>query len=172
MSVLSKDTIKTIKQCFVRVDVLCDLFLSCTVYVILTTSLRKIYTISLVLLSLSALDKVCFIKYLFYKLGWIGPIYILKSDASVCTTVSASINPLPSDRLRCCDRYIRCQRSLAVKPLNSRPAMQTVRPIGRRWRRCEIQPASQPAQWHWQWASISLPMYDIGLQLLGVRDDS
>ena len=27
------------------------------------------------------------------------------------------INPLPSDRLRCCDRYIRCQRSLAVKPL-------------------------------------------------------
>ena len=31
--------------------------------------------------------------------------------------VSESINPLPSDRLRCCDRYIRCQRSLAVKPL-------------------------------------------------------
>jgi len=27
------------------------------------------------------------------------------------------INPLPSDRLRCCDRYIRCQRSLAVKLL-------------------------------------------------------
>jgi len=24
-----------------------------------------------------------------------------------------------SDRLRCCDRYIRCQRPLAVKPLNS-----------------------------------------------------
>jgi len=36
---------------------------------------------------------------------------------SVSATVSASINPLPSDRLRCCDRYIRCQRSLAVKPL-------------------------------------------------------
>ena len=36
---------------------------------------------------------------------------------SVCATVSASINPLPSDRLRCCDRYIRCQRSLAVKSL-------------------------------------------------------
>ena len=35
----------------------------------------------------------------------------------VCATVSASINPLPSDRLRCCDRYIRCQRSLAVKLL-------------------------------------------------------
>jgi len=31
--------------------------------------------------------------------------------------VSESINPLHSDRLRCCDRYIRCQRSLAVKPL-------------------------------------------------------
>jgi len=36
---------------------------------------------------------------------------------SVSATVSASINPLPSDRLRCCDRYIRCQRSLAIKPL-------------------------------------------------------
>jgi len=33
---------------------------------------------------------------------------------SVCATVSASINPLPSDRLCCCDRYIRCQRSLAI----------------------------------------------------------
>jgi len=31
--------------------------------------------------------------------------------------VSENINPLPSDRLRCCDRYIRCQRSLAVKQL-------------------------------------------------------
>jgi len=36
---------------------------------------------------------------------------------SVCAMVSESINPLPIDRLRCCDRYIRCQRSLAVKPL-------------------------------------------------------
>ena len=36
---------------------------------------------------------------------------------SVSATVSASINPLPSNRLRCCDRYIRCQQSLAVKPL-------------------------------------------------------
>jgi len=36
---------------------------------------------------------------------------------SVSATVSAIINSLPSDRLRCCDRYIRCQRSLAVKPL-------------------------------------------------------
>ena len=36
---------------------------------------------------------------------------------SVSATVSASINLLPSDRLCCCDRYIRCQRSLAVKPL-------------------------------------------------------
>jgi len=31
--------------------------------------------------------------------------------------VSESINTLPSDRLGCCNRYIRCQRSLAVKPL-------------------------------------------------------
>jgi len=29
---------------------------------------------------------------------------------------------MPSNRLRCCDRYILCQRSLAVKPLNSPPA--------------------------------------------------
>ena len=79
-----------------------------------------------------------------------GDIYILKSEASVCATVSASINPLHSDTARCCNRYTRCQRSLAVKPLNSRPAMQTVHPIGRRRWRCEIQPASQPAQWHWQ----------------------
>ena len=42
---------------------------------------------------------------------------------SVSATVSASINPLPSDRLHCCDWYIRCQRLLAVKPLNSRSAM-------------------------------------------------
>ena len=41
---------------------------------------------------------------------------------SVCATISASINPLPSDRLRFCDWYIPCQGSLAVKPLNSRPA--------------------------------------------------
>jgi len=39
---------------------------------------------------------------------------------SVSATVSASINPLPSDRLRCCDRYIRCHRWLAVKPLSPR----------------------------------------------------
>ena len=38
----------------------------------------------------------------------------------VCDTVSASINPLPSDRLCCCDRYIRCHRLLAVKPLSPR----------------------------------------------------
>jgi len=31
------------------------------------------------------------------------------------------INPLPSkSRLRCCDRYIRCHRLLAVKPLSPR----------------------------------------------------
>ena len=53
--------------------------------------------------------------YLYINIGSVCP--------SVCATVSASINPLPSDRLRCCDRCIRCQRSLAVKPLNSRPAM-------------------------------------------------
>jgi len=103
-------------------------------------------------------------NYLLIKIGSVCP--------SVCAMVSESINPLPSDRLRCYDRYIRCQRSLAVKLLNGRPAMQTVRPIGRRWRRCEIQPASQPAQWHWQWAGISLLMYDIRLQLLRVHDDS
>jgi len=66
-----------------------------------------------------------------YRILIIGSVCLCQA-ASVCATVSASINPLPSDRLRCCDRYIRCQRSLAVKPLNSRPAMQTVRPIGRR----------------------------------------
>ena len=37
-----------------------------------------------------------------------------------------TFNPLPSNRLRCCDWYIRCQRSLAVKPLNSHDAMQIV----------------------------------------------
>ena len=36
----------------------------------------------------------------------------------VCPSVYA-FNPLPSDsRLRCCDRYIRCHRLLAVKPLS------------------------------------------------------
>ena len=49
---------------------------------------------------------------LYIKIGSVCP--------SVCATVSASINPLPSDRLRCCDRYIRCQRSLVVKPLTTR----------------------------------------------------
>ena len=36
------------------------------------------------------------------------------------------INPLPSDRLRCCDRYrpIRCHRLLAVKPLSPREHMR------------------------------------------------
>ena len=54
-------------------------------------------------------------RYLYVKIGSVCP--------SVCATVSASFNPLPSDRLRCCDRYIRCRRSLAVKPLNSQPAI-------------------------------------------------
>ena len=35
----------------------------------------------------------------------------------MCAMVSESIYPLPSDRLHCCNRYIRCQRLLAVKPL-------------------------------------------------------
>ena len=39
---------------------------------------------------------------------------------SVSATVSAGINPLPSDRLRCCDRYIRCHQLLAVKRLSPR----------------------------------------------------
>jgi len=47
--------------------------------------------------------------YLFIKIRSVCP--------SVCAMVSESINPLLSDRLRCCDRYIRCQWSLAVKPL-------------------------------------------------------
>jgi len=76
---------------------------------------------------------------------------------SVCAAVSASINPLlSSDRLRCCDRYTRCQRSLAVKPLNSRLAMsgspshrQSVRRVSRYqfthvWYRTA-------AAWHVQW---------------------
>ena len=50
-----------------------------------------------------------FNAYLFIKIRSVCP--------SVCAMVSESIKPLPSDRLRCCDRYIRCQRSLAVKPL-------------------------------------------------------
>jgi len=85
---------------------------------------------------------------LYMKVGSVCP--------SVCTTVSSSINPLPSDRLRCYDRYIhriiRCQRSLAVKTLNSWPAMSgphLTREV------CV------------EWAGIGLPMYDIGLQLLG-----
>ena len=48
-------------------------------------------------------------------------------------------------RLRCCDRYIQCQRSLAVKPLTSRPVMQTVRPIGRPSANRAGQPASAVA---------------------------
>ena len=47
--------------------------------------------------------------YLFIRIRSVCPF--------MCAMVSESINPLPSDRLRCCDRYIRCQRSLAVKPL-------------------------------------------------------
>ena len=49
----------------------------------------------------------------------------------MCTTVSASINPLPSDRLRCCERYIRCQRSLAVKPLTMSGSPVSVRRVSR-----------------------------------------
>jgi len=48
--------------------------------------------------------------------------YILKSEASVrlCPLRSQrALTLYTSDSLRCCDRYIRCQRSLAVKPLNS-----------------------------------------------------
>jgi len=50
-----------------------------------------------------------------------------KSEASVRLSLLHSQRALTlypcSDRLRCCDRYVRCQQSLAVKPLNSRPAM-------------------------------------------------
>jgi len=46
-------------------------------------------------------------------------IYILKLEASVCVCHGSqrALTFIPSNRLRCCDRYIRCQRSLAVKPL-------------------------------------------------------
>jgi len=63
----------------------------------------------------------------------------------------------PVTRLRCCDRYIQCQWSLAVKLWNSRPAMSGSHLTG------EVCV---------EWAGISLPMYNIGLQLLGVHDDS
>ena len=45
------------------------------------------------------------------------------ASSELASVMEFGFNPLPSDRLRCCDRYIRCQRSLAIKPLNSRPAM-------------------------------------------------
>jgi len=48
--------------------------------------------------------------------------YILKCLASVRLCLLRSQQALTiytSDRLRCCDQYIQCQRSLAVKPLNS-----------------------------------------------------
>jgi len=60
-------------------------------------------------IGLIATCQLDFAVILYFKMPSICP--------SVSATVSASINPLPSDRLRCCDPYIRCQRSLAVKPL-------------------------------------------------------
>jgi len=42
-------------------------------------------------------------------------IYIILPSVRLC----APRSPLPSDRLRSCDRCIRCQWSLVVKPLNS-----------------------------------------------------
>jgi len=59
--------------------------------------------------NISNINKQRFTHNLFIKIRSVCP--------SVSAMVSESINPLPSDRLRCCDRYIRCQRSLAVKPL-------------------------------------------------------
>jgi len=67
------------------------------------------------------------------------------SVPSVCATVSASINPLARDRLRCCDRYIPCQRSLAVEPLNSRPAMSGSPSRRRSVRRVNNKPQSRLA---------------------------
>jgi len=56
----------------------------------------------------------------------VGPIfYILKCEASIRLCALRSQRALTlytSDKLRCCDRYIQCQRSLAVKPLSSPPA--------------------------------------------------
>jgi len=68
-------------------------------------------------------------------------MYVLKSEASVCPCPHLT---LPSDRLRCCDRYIWCQRSLAVKPLNSRDADRpSHRPLLMAMWNTAGQPASQ-----------------------------
>jgi len=66
-------------------------------------------TINVEIASQEINGKITSYRILYFKMPSVCP--------SVSSTVSASINPLPSDRLRCCDRYIRCQRSLAVKPL-------------------------------------------------------
>ena len=74
----------------------------------------------------------------------IGSVCLCQA-ASVWATVSASINPLPSDRLRCCDRYIRCQRSLAVKPLYTRSTRDADRPSHRPPLTAVWNTAGQPA---------------------------
>jgi len=69
-------------------------------------------------------------------------ILYLKSEASVCVRLSVPrsqraltlYTQRQSDRLRCCDRYIRyirCQRLLSVKRLNSRLSMYiALQPLG------------------------------------------
>ena len=70
------------------------------------------------------------------------------------------INPLPSkSRLRCCDRYIRCHRLLAVKPLSPRQH------AGRRVGMGLLAAYTDTA------VLIRPATYDNGL-LLAVRDDS
>jgi len=93
-----------------------------------------------------ALAEVCTVPvFLVHHILIIGSVCLCQA-ASVCATVSASINPLPSDRLRCCNRYIWCQQSLAVKPLNNRPAIgDAVRPSHRPPLMAVWNTAGQPA---------------------------
>jgi len=59
------------------------------------------------------------------QLRYTWSIYKNRKRLSVCLChdLREHLPFIPSDRLRCCDRYIWCQRSMAVTPLNSRPAM-------------------------------------------------
>jgi len=81
---------------------------------------------------------------------------------SVSATVSASINPLPSDRLRCCDRYIWCHRLLTVKPLS--PREHAGRRVGKGRTLGSVQTERHPIPWsrvtvaartgQWSWVDI------------------
>ena len=81
---------------------------------------------------------------------------------SVSATVSSSINPLPSDRLRCCDRHIRCHRLLAVKPLS--PREHAGRRVGKGGTLGSVHTERHPIPWsrltvaartgQWSWVDI------------------